>query len=271
MPRKLPPPGFPPNVPYWTRPKGGGGRRLSMGVPVIPPFPPEPPVDPLSIFDDDFAGPTLNSLWEQFLPDLITLSEFTSSYRFGAQDGGIGGSHWFDARTGVISGPMITGDAIMRTRMIVRNYAGDGPPPLSAFRIAGISLHDPAQPPYNYCHVGIGCLVPEDGPDYRIESKNNQDDVSNYITQSWPVDVSTELALQIVGQTVTYAARIGESDDYTILRIIDRDVDGPPLPSTLWWGLIDYSDQAFTDISCTCEWARFQTPGFNGGLMLPTS
>ena len=191
--------------------------------------------------------------------------------RLGAFAGGAAGSDWFNATDGIIYGPMIAGDCLMRARMIGRNYAGDGPIPLSEFRIAGISAHDPAQPPFNYCHLGLGVLVPEVGATYRIESKSNRDSVSDYITQDWPGDVYSEVALQRVGQIFTYAARLDPSDAFTITRIIDRAVDGPLLPQELWWGLMTYSNELITDTSATYDWVDFSTPGFNGGLILPTS
>ena len=270
------PPGWPPNWPYWSRPKGSGGRRLSVGVPVIPPFPPvpppDPPVDPLSIYSEFFDGPSLNPLWQPYLPDLITLNTIVGGqWRYGAFVGGLAGSHWFNLRRGILYGPLITGDAIMLVTLRARNYAGDAQPPASDYRLVGGAVHDPDDMEGNYTHEAIGRLVPEDGPGGRIEMKNNVNGVSDYFTLPWDLDVVTELAFQFIDQICTLAARTSPSDPFTVTRIIDRNVEGPPMPLVKWWGAHAYSDQAVTDTSATIDSVIFQTPGFNGGLILPTS
>ena len=263
------PPNWPAGWPYWSRPKGGGGQRLSTGVPATP----VAPVDPLSIYNDQFAFGLVNSLWVPFRGDLITVNEIVDGiWHVGADTGSAIGSDWFNALIGWLLGPMITGDCLMQTRLRVVNYAGDGPPPLADYRLGGPSVHDPANPPENYNHGVIGCLVPEDGPSYRLELKNNQNSVSNYFTVAWAdINAEVDMALQYVGQICTYAAKLATESDYTVYRIVDRSVDGPLMPATKHWSPTSYSDQVVADVSLLVRSVRFSTPGFNGGLILPTS
>ena len=250
-----------------------------MGVPVIPPFPPvppeppEPPVDPLTIYDDQFELGLINSLWVPFRPELITTNSITNGiWHVGAMTGSAAGSDWFNALTGWLLGPMITGDCLMQTRFTVRNLAGNAPPPLTDYRLGGPSVHDPTNPPENYNHGVIGGLVPEDGPSYRLELKNNQNSVSNYFTVPWAdINAEVDVALQYFGQICTYAAKLATEDDYTVYRIVDRTVDGPLMPATKHWSPTTYSDQLVANVSLLVRSMRFSTPGFNGGLLLPTS
>jgi hypothetical protein len=270
-------------MPYWSRsPTGGKAYRGGTPPPPFsppqppgppgPPDPPVPPVDPLAIYSDLFDGPSVNALWTALFPERITLEEIVDGQlRLGGLAGGPLGNLWFDNFVGYVRGPLITGDCLMRAFVQTRNYAGDGPPPLSQFRLGGASAHDPARPPENYLHIATGCLVPDVGASYQIEMKNNQNDVSNYFSVPWDIDAMTELALQKIGQIWTYAARTSSDDPFTILRIVDRTIEGPPMPETSLWGLISYSNDILADVSITSDGVLFSTPGFNGGLILPTS
>lgn len=237
------------------------------------PVPPTPPFDPLSIYDDQFAQGLINPLWVPFRPELITVNSISNGvWHVGANVGSAAGSFWFNALTGWLFGPQISGDCLMQVRLQVRNLAGNAAPPLSDYRLGGIAVHDPTKPPQNYCHETIGCLVPEDGASYRQEFKNNQDSISNYFTNPWPeIDDEIDMAMQFVGQICTYAMKLATDSDYTVGRIVDRSVDGPEMPVIKWWSPISYSDQLAANVSLLISSMRFSTPGFNGGLILPTS
>ena len=271
---------------YWRRfgrggGGGGGGGSRSVGSSVIPvppdppvpppPPPPPPPLDPLAIYDDEMQGPTLNPLWTYFREDLILVMEFTGGMLHIGGAGSALANFWFNEFIGYLAGPIITGDFIMRARIQPRNFDGDGPPPLTNYRLGGISMHDPAQPPQNYAHLAGGAMAPDVGAIPVIESKNNQNDVSNYTQAPWPFDVFSEYALQRVGQIVTFATKLDADVDYTVHRIVDRTVDGPAFPAAMHAALHSYSDQLVSDVSILVDWVRFSTPGFNGGLILPTS
>ena len=260
---------------------GGGGRRSRSTVSVIPspptppdpPVPPpDPPVDPLTIYSDEMTGPTINPLWTYYREDLISVMEFTGGMlHLGGAVGGVFGNFWFNQFIGYLLGPIITGDFIMQARIQPRNIAGDGPPPASDYRLGGISMHDPDDTVQNFAHIAGGYMVPDAGAVPVIESKNNQNDVSHYIQTPWPLDVFTIYALQRVGQAITFASRLDGDPDFTVQRIVDRNVDGPPFPDAMHAALHSYSDQLVADVSILVDWVRFSTPGFNGGLILPTS
>lgn len=226
-------------------------------------------VDPLAALDDNFdAGEADVELrgWTWYGEGSVT-SQAIAAGELGLTidhggDGVLnGGSFWFNATDGCLLHKAVTGDADVRARVRVRNTADDGLPAPSQFRIAGLAAHDPDRATnLDYVHIGAGSTNQTGN---RIEWKTTVASVSTFGDNGVdvaPLDVDLRLVRvgqSFVGSWRPSAGDLGSDDGWLALPEMDRTA--APLPDTLQWGLVLYSNAFGPDIRVFVDAVRFRS------------
>ncbi len=201
--------------------------------------------DPLAALDDDFSGSSLDAKWLIYKP--LSTPGITVSggfCRIPIIEGGTPpaptatDSFWFNANNGIHLYQNVSGDFDASVYAEARDVGDSGPCSLSDFKIVGLAAHDPANPPYNYVHSGLGS---NGTGSLQAENKSTENSVSvfNYV-----VNASGTAWLRLLRQGQVFTTMFGptQAGPWTVLAIVDRAVSLPTMPNLLRLGLMTYSN-----------------------------
>lgn len=175
--------------------------------------------------------------------------------------GGAAGSFWFQTNDGILLWREISGTQWrIECQAAVLNSAGTDEPPVTAFRIGGLQVHDPENWPaspsaddgdrtadYNYVHAGFGSFNVADN---RAEWKTTADGVTSTSSVSWPT-AAGYLAIERDGQSFSLEASL-DGSSWTVLQVIDRSAT-VPMASTLRFGFMCYASEPTHNIQLRVE------------------
>lgn len=195
--------------------------------------------------------------WQTFQPGLIGTDAVTGGeHVLEPTAGAAGGSFWYNANDGFLRFRVVDGDVRAVLDCHVRNSANSGLPPVTEFRIAGISLHDPdTSVDFDYVHVGLGST---NNADLRAEHKSTVASVSDplngdspgFSSVSWPSG-SGQVEIERVGHDFTMWVRSGPAGARTLVRRISRAA--APMPRRLRLAIMCYANVAGHDIELHCR------------------
>lgn len=202
-----------------------------------------PYVDPLSALDDDFLGVGLNPKWSIYKPASTPGITVGGGYcRIPIVQGNTGatGSFWFDTDNGVLLYQDCPGDFDAIVFGEARDELDAGPCTTADFKIIGLAAHDPANPPYNYVHVGLGSNTTGS---LQAEHKSTSNSVSTF---SYLPNASGSAWIRLlrVGQIFTTFFGPTSAGPWTTIDVVNRSVAVPPIPNTVRLGLMTYSNNA---------------------------
>lgn len=204
-----------------------------------------PYVDPLSALDDSFQGNTLNPKWLLYKPDATPGITVGGGFcRAPIVEGGTppvpstSDSFWFNANNGILLYQLCPGNFDARVYAEARDVGDSGPCTTSDFKIVGLAAHDPANPPFNYVHVGLGS---NNTAGLQAENKSTENSVSvfNYLPNA---SGTAWIRLLRIGQIFTTMFGPTVDGPWTVLAVVDRSVALPQLPATIRLGLMTYSN-----------------------------
>lgn len=240
------------------------------------------PPNPFAGLSDDFDGDALDPSWLFFNENLIAdRSVANGELSVQITAGGTNGSFWYNDNDGILIYKTITGPVDMRARVRVRNSANTGNPDTAPARVGGIAAHDPNRPPnpgasYNYVHTGLGRV--DNSVTTVVEAKTTDLSLSTYVPTQWPlVGIPLDGDLRIVRhaedlqifETYVRSSTLPLSSDEgweLTMRINRADnteparPDAVPLPDTLQWGIMVYTNLDAVDVRMFVEQVLFSRP-----------
>jgi len=211
-------------------------------------------MQPLSAFDDDFAGATLAAGWQIHNPALLQHSLAGGELHLRPLAGGPAAT-WYANGEGPLVYRVVRGDFTVTAQ--VRSYRLSNPllPPPANYDMGGLSLRDPAsdQGPNDWLHVAVGGGVP--ATPIVVEDKSTNDGNSDLLLH--PIAAPTgQIRATRQGTTIGLWYRANGTAAWQLLRSHVRPDLGPELQV----GMNVFSWSPTVDVGASFDWITFTRP-----------
>lgn len=211
-------------------------------------------IQPLSSYDDDFAGGALGAGWQIHNPALLQHTVAGGELHVRPLAGGPAAT-WYATGEGPLVHRIVRGDFTVTAQ--VRSYRLSNPllPPPSNYDMGGLTLRDPAsdQGPHDWLHVAVGGGVP--ATPIVVEDKSTNDGQSDLLLH--PIAApSGQIRATRQGATIGLWYRADGNATWQLLRSHVRPDLGPELQV----GLNVFSWSPTVDVCASFDWITFARP-----------
>ena len=211
-------------------------------------------MQPLSSYDDDFAGGALGAGWQIHNPALLQHTVAGGELHVRPLAGGPAAT-WYATGEGPLVHRIVRGDFTVTAQ--VRSYRLSNPllPPPSNYDMGGLTLRDPAsdQGPHDWLHVAVGGGVP--ATPIVVEDKSTNDGQSDLLLH--PIAApSGQIRATRQGATIGLWYRADGNATWQLLRSHVRPDLGPELQV----GLNVFSWSPTVDVGASFDWITFTRP-----------
>ena len=211
-------------------------------------------MQPLSSYDDDFAGGALGPGWQIHNPALLQHTVAGGELHVRPLAGGPAAT-WFANGEGPLVYRVVRGDFTVTAQ--VRSYRLSNPllPPPSNYDMGGLTLRDPAsdQGPNDWLHVAVGGGVP--ATPIVVEDKSTNDGQSDLLLH--PIAAPTgQIRATRQGTTIGLWYRANATAAWQLLRSHVRPDLGPELQV----GINVFSWSPTVDVGASFDWITFTRP-----------
>lgn len=211
-------------------------------------------MQPLSSFDDDFAGASLGAGWQLHNASLLQFSLGGGELHLRPLAGGPAAT-WYANGEGPLLFRVVRGDFTVTAQ--VRSYRLSNPllPPPSNYDMGGLSLRDPAsdQGPHDWLHIAVGGGVP--AMPVVVEDKSTDDGNSDLLLH--PIGAPTgQIRATRQGATIGLWYRPDGNAPWQLLRSHVRPDLGPELQV----GMNVFSWSPLVDVGASFDWITFTRP-----------
>ncbi|MCA8977854.1 MAG: hypothetical protein KDC98_24220 [Planctomycetes bacterium] len=242
------------SMPSWPTPivLGFQGVEFAAAMPLPKTNAVATTLQPLSAWNDEFAGTALGPQWSVLNAGLATIQVQNGTLDIAPTVAQLP-NMWYQHGEGPLVWRLVSGDFFVTARLTVDDPAAPGAPPAPTYRLAGIIARNPASTPadQDYVHVALGSG--SNSQPTAVEDKSTTDSVSDWI--AYPVTSNTgEIAIERIGRWFSLHYRLDGNHPWQLLRTHDR----PDLPHALQIGLMSYSASSPAALRGRFDYLRFQ-------------